>query len=250
MELGGKCVVITGASRGIGAEAARAFAGAGARVALLARGEAEIAELAGEIGSEQALAVPCDVSRSWEVDFAVKAAVEAFGPPAVVIGNAAVVSPIAPIAEADPEAWGQAMDVNVKGLFHTARAALPSMLGAGGGTFLTLSSGAAHRPLDHWSAYCTSKAAAAMFNAALHEEYGQRGLRALALSPGTVATDMQRQIKESGIGPVAALDWSEHIPPDWPAKALLWMCSPDSDAHLGGEVSLRDESIRAAIGLG
>ncbi|MGZ9809225.1 SDR family oxidoreductase [Pseudoroseicyclus sp. H15] len=249
MELTGKCVVITGASRGIGAEAARVFAAAGARVALLARSDTEIAELAGEIGSDNALAVPCDVSRSWEVDFAVKAAIEAFGPPAVVIGNAAVVSPIAPIAEADPEAWGQAIDINVKGLFHTARAVLPAMLGAGGGTFLTLSSGAAHRALDHWSAYCTSKAAAAMLSEALHVEYGERGIRALALSPGTVATDMQRQIKDSGIGPVAALDWSEHIPADWPARALLWMCSSEADAHLGGEVSLRDESIRSAIGL-
>ncbi|WP_373355393.1 SDR family oxidoreductase [Pseudoroseicyclus sp. CXY001] len=249
MNVSGRCVVITGASRGIGAAAARVFADAGARVALLARNEAEIADIAGEIGTEQALAVPCDVSRAWEVDFAIKAAAEAFGPPAVLVNNAAVVSPIAPIAEADPEAWCQALDINVKGLFNAARAALPSMLGAGGGTILTLSSGAAHRALDHWSAYCVSKAAAAMFNAALHEEYGERGIRALALSPGTVATDMQRQIKDSGIGPVAALDWSDHIPPDWPARALLWMCSAEADSYLGGEVSLRDEDIRARIGL-
>jgi hypothetical protein len=45
------------------------------------------------------------------------------------------------------------------------------------------------------------------------------------------------------------LDWSDHIPADWPAKALLWMCGPEADAHLGNEVSLRDGAIRAAVGL-
>ncbi|MGJ8611706.1 MAG: short-chain dehydrogenase, partial [Octadecabacter sp.] len=69
------------------------------------------------------------------------------------------------------------------------------------------------------------------------------------LSPGTVATDMQRDIKASGINPVSQLDWSDHIPAEWPAQALLWMCTPDADEFLGDDVSLRDEGIRKRVGL-
>jgi NAD(P)-dependent dehydrogenase (short-subunit alcohol dehydrogenase family) len=75
------------------------------------------------------------------------------------------------------------------------------------------------------------------------------GIRAIGLSPGTVATRMQQEIKTSGINPISQLDWSVHIPPDWPAKTLLWMCSPQTDAWLGGEISLRNPDIRKAVGL-
>lgn len=247
-ELQGKGVLITGASRGIGAAAARTFAAAGAQVALLARSDEAIAEIAGEIGP-QAMAIPCDVSRFWEMDTAVGAAREAFGRLDVVVLNAGVIAPIGPLEETDPEAWSQAVDVNLKGVFHGIRAALPPMIAAGGGTILTLSSGAARRPLRGWSQYCASKAGALMLVRSAHEEAGAKGVRAIALSPGTVATEMQRQIKASGINRVAGLDWSEHIPPDWPARALVWMCGPAADDYLGGEVSLRDEGVRRRIGL-
>ena len=82
-----------------------------------------------------------------------------------------------------------------------------------------------------------------------YQEARGRGIRAMGLSPGTVATQMQREIKASGVNPVSQLDWSEHIPPEWPARALLWMCSPDADEFVGQEVSLRDEDIRRRVGL-
>ena len=71
----------------------------------------------------------------------------------------------------------------------------------------------------------------------------------MGLSPGTVATQMQKEIKASGINPVSQLDWSVHIPAEWPAKALLWMCGSDADEYIGSEISLRDEDIRRRIGL-
>ncbi len=248
MDFSGKAVLITGASRGIGAAAARAFAGAGAKVALLARTETEIGVLAGEIGPS-AIAIPCDVSRYWEVETAVKATVQAFGSLDVVINNAGVIEPIAHIAKSDPEGWSHAIDVNLKGVYHGMRAALPVMLAAGGGSILTVSSGAAHHPVEAWSHYCASKAGAAMLTRSADAEYRGRGIRAIGLSPGTVATQMQREIKASGINAVSQLDWSAHIPPEWPAKALMWMATPESDDWLGDEISLRDETIRARLGL-
>jgi len=248
MTLHGKTVLITGASRGIGAEAARVFAAAGANVALAARSAGAVGALAEEIG-EAALPLACDVADYAEVEAAVAATVSAFGGLDVLIGNAGILEPISELAESDPAEWDLAIDINLKGIYHGARAALPVMLAAGGGTIVNISSGAAHKPLASWSHYCASKAGAAMITRSIHEEYGARGIRAMGLSPGTVATDMQRKIKASGVGPVAKLDWSEHIPPDWPARACLWMCGAEADGWLGQEISLRDEGIRRAVGL-
>jgi len=248
MNMTDKVVLITGASRGIGEAAARIFAEAGARVALTARSEDRIAAIAGEIG-ESAIAIPCDVSRYWEMEAAVGACLSAFGRLDVLINNAGVIEPIAHLTEADPEGWGQAIDINLKGVFNGMRAAVPVMLETGGGTVLTVSSGAAHGPVEAWSHYCASKAGAAMLTRCLDKEQRETGIRAMGLSPGTVATEMQREIKASGVNPVSKLDWSDHIPADWPAKALLWMCSPEADGHVGEEISLRDEGIRRAIGL-
>lgn len=248
MNMQGKCVLITGASKGIGAAAARVFATAGANVALAARNGDAIAELAGEIGPA-AIAIPCDVSRFWEMEAAVAACHTAFGHLDVLINNAGVIDPITSLFEADPDDWARAIDVNLKGVFNGMRAALPGMIARGAGTILTVSSGAAHNPLEGWSAYCTSKAGAAMLTCCADLEAAPAGIRVMGLSPGTVATDMQREIKASGVNAVSQLDWSSHIPADWPARALLWMCGPDAAEFAGQEISLRDEAIRRRVGL-
>ncbi|MDP4033208.1 MAG: SDR family NAD(P)-dependent oxidoreductase [Pseudorhodobacter sp.] len=244
----GKVVVITGASQGIGAAAARVFAAAGAQVVLLARSRAKTAALAAEIGPA-AMALPCDVADWGAVQAAVAAVMQARGRLDVLINNAGTIDPIARLAVADPGQWARAIDTNLTGVFHGMRAAIPVMRAQGAGTILTVSSGAAHNPMEGWSAYCAAKAGAAMLTRAAHLEEGGHGLRILGLSPGTVATAMQVKIRASGINPVAYLDPSVHVPPVWPARALLWMCSPDADAFLGQEVSLRDETIRRHVGL-
>jgi NAD(P)-dependent dehydrogenase (short-subunit alcohol dehydrogenase family) len=246
--MAGKTVIITGASRGIGAATAQVFAAAGWRVALLARSEREISQLSDEIG-EQAMALRCDVSDAVSVRAAVQTVMARWGSVDALINNAGTIDPIDRIENANEGDWGQAIDVNLKGVFNSMRAAIPVMKAQGGGTIITVSSGAASNPLEGWSAYCAAKAGAAMLTRVAHLEEGVNGLRIMGLSPGTVATDMQVRIKASGINPVAALDPSVHIPADWPARCLLWMCGPGGDAWLGKEVSLRDEAIRRAIGV-
>lgn len=247
-DMQGKVVVITGASRGIGAAAAKAFAGAGARVALLARSGDEISALAAQIG-EAALAVPCDIADPSAVDATVVQVLAWAGRIDVLINNAGVIDPIARIDEADIDAWGRAIDVNLKGVFYGMRAVIPLMRAQGGGTIITVSSGAAHNPLEGWSAYCAAKAGAAMLTRTAHLEEAANGLRIMGISPGTVATEMQVKIKASGINPVSQLDPSVHIPADWPARALLWMCGPDANAYVGQEIALRNEDIRRRVGL-
>jgi NAD(P)-dependent dehydrogenase (short-subunit alcohol dehydrogenase family) len=124
------------------------------------------------------------------------------------------------------------------------------MRAQGSGVILNMSSGAAHNPMEGWSHYCASKAGADMLTRCAHLENKGKGIRVTGLSPGTVATDMQRAIKASRINPVSQMDFASHAPVEMPARALVWLAT-DAAAEFGGvEVSLRDPDIRARIGLG
>lgn len=246
--LTGKTALITGASAGIGAEAARAFVAAGASVTIMARNKTALDALAAELGSG-VLVHAGDVANWDEVSGAVDATVARFGRLDVLINNAATIEPIARIVDADPAAWARALEVNLASVFYGLRAALPVMHAQAGGTIITISSGAAHHPLEGWSVYCASKAGAAMLTRVAHLEEAAQGLRIMGLSPGTVATAMQTTIRASGINPVSQLDPSAHIPPDWVARCLVWMCGAAANGYLGQEISLRDTTIRRAVGL-
>lgn len=245
-EFNNKTVLITGASRGIGEAASRLYAAAGANVVMMARSGDRIAAIADEIG---ALALTGDVANYADMQGAVAQAVAKFGSLDILINNAGVIEPIGPLAEVDPEGWGAVIDINLKGVFNGLHAALPVMDKAGGGTVITISSGAAHNALEGWSAYCSSKAGAAMLTRCADLEYRGKGIRIMGLSPGTVATQMQKEIKASGINAVAQLNWEDHIPADWPARCLMWMSGPAGDDLQGQEVSLRDPAVRSAVGL-
>ncbi len=248
MDIKGKTVMITGASRGIGAEAVRLFAAAGANVAAVARSAASLEALLEDCDGPCA-AFALDVADYSAVEAAVQQCVRQFGGLDILINNAGVIEPISHLSAVDPDDWGKVIDINLKGVFNGMRAAVPAMKASGGGTVLTVSSGAAHGPVEAWSAYCASKAGAAMLTSCLDKEERGNGIRALGLSPGTVATQMQKEIKASGINPVSQLAWEDHVPADWPARALMWMCSDDADDYVGTEISLRDETIRQRVGL-
>ena len=246
-----KTIIITGASRGIGEATARHFATLGARVVLAARSGEAIARIAEDIRSTggQASALPCDVSDYRAVAALIDHAIAEFGGIDGLINNAAVIDPIARIAETDPEAWAMAVDINVKGVYYGLRAAIPAMLERGGGTIINISSGAATGNLEGWSAYCSTKAAVLSLTRGAHKEYGDQGIRVMGLSPGTVATQMQREIKASGINPVSQLDWEAHIPPEWVAQGLAYLFTPEADRWLGTDFSLKTDEGRAAVGL-
>ncbi|MXN63847.1 SDR family NAD(P)-dependent oxidoreductase [Stappia sp. GBMRC 2046] len=250
-DLAGKAVLITGASRGIGAAAARVFAEAGSSVLLAARTGKEIEELAGEIraGGGKAEAVTCDVSSYAQVEAAVNRCRDAFASIDFLVNNAGVIDPIGPLIESDPQEWGKATDINYKGVYNGLRAALPHMKAQGSGVVVNISSGAAHNALEGWSHYCSAKAAAYMLTRAADLEMKGTGVRVVGLSPGTVATYMQKAIKASGINPVSQLDPSVHIDPSWVGRAIAWLCTGDAQEFAGVDVSLREEDIRRRVGL-
>ena len=244
-------VIITGASRGIGAATARHFAGLGADLVLLATSADRLEALADELASEH---YEVHVIAGSVADYAVleKAADTALGIRGridVLVNNAGVIEPIARMAESSPENWSQAIDVNVKGVYYGLRAVLPHMISAGTGTVVNLSSGAATGALEGWSSYCASKAAVLSLTRCAHKEAVDSGVRVVGISPGTVETDMQTEIRESGVNPVSQLPQSAHIPAEWVAKSIAFLCGPGGDDYLGTDFSIKTDEGRAAVGL-
>lgn len=193
-------LIITGASRGIGAATARAAAKLGAHVVLCARSEPELVAVARQItdAGGQALAVTADVSRREDCQRLVSAALERFGGLDAIVSNAATLDPLTSIATCDPEAWQRALAVNVVGPLMLAQAALPH-LKARKGRIINVTSGAAGIPISGVSAYCASKAALNQFGQCLAKE--EPDVTVIGFDPGTVDTAMQSFIRAEG-GPV------------------------------------------------
>ncbi len=249
--LTGQVAFVTGASRGIGAATALELAREGAAVILAARDEAACQTHATAIkqAGGQALAVACDVADRSAVEESIATATQTLGAPTILINNAGGIDPVSHLSDADPDAWTKVIDINVNGVFYAMRAVMPAMIAAGSGTIVNISSGAATSALEGWSHYCASKAAVLQLTRIAHKESGPKGVRVVGLSPGTVATDMQRVIKASGVNPVSQLNWDDHIPPEWPAKAIAYLCTPAADDLMGDDVSLRSEDVRRRVGL-
>lgn len=250
-QLDGKTALVTGASKGIGWAVAQKLAAEGAHVHLLSRGRSALDDGVSALNAQgfSATGIVGNVAEFGDVEAAVQAALQSTGRLDIVVNNAGVIEPIDRLAEVDPSSWSRAIDVNLKGVFNGLRAALPPMIAAGSGTIINMSSGAANSALEGWSQYCASKAAAKKLTEIAHKEYADSGVVITGLSPGTVATDMMRSIKESGVNPVSRLPWSAHIPAEWVAEAVVYLCGAEGRDYAGRDFSLKTREGREAVGL-
>ena len=172
-----------------------------------------------------------------------------FGSVDVLVNNAGLIDPIARLTDSDPDDWDMVVDVNLKGVYHGMRAALPVMLEQGSGTVINISSGAATGALEGWSHYCATKAAVLSLTKCGDKEYRDNGITVVGLSPGTVATEMQVSIKASRINPVSRLDPSVHIPAEWVARGIAYLCGPGGADYAGTDFSLKAPEAREQAGL-
>jgi len=247
----GKVVIVTGASRGIGAATALALGEAGASVMLCARDAVQAEASAQRIAAAggKAAAMACNVADYAACQRLVRETTRRFGQPDVLVNNAGVIDPIGPVGDGDPAQWAHSIEINLIGAYYAIRAVLPDMIARGHGDIINVSSGAAHRPQEGWSAYCAGKAGLAMLTHSIDLEHRAAGIRVFGFQPGTTDTDMQVIIRASGINPISRIPRAQLTPVAHPARAIVYLCSPEADDLAGKEFSLRDDDFRRRIGL-
>jgi 3-oxoacyl-[acyl-carrier protein] reductase len=185
--------LVTGASKGIGAEVAKSLAQRGVSLGLASRG-------GDDLGINGAVARSCNVREPDEVEEMVAETVERFGRLDILVVNAGVGS-YGPFVDTSPADLDEMIDVNVKGMLHSVRAALPHLIAAGEGDIVTIASEAGRRGLPGEAAYVASKFAQVGFTRSLDHELRQQGIRCTNICPGGVATEfgMGRGLRYPGM---------------------------------------------------
>ncbi|HNW87474.1 MAG TPA: 3-oxoacyl-ACP reductase family protein [Candidatus Limiplasma sp.] len=228
-----RTVLVTGGSRGIGAACVRAFAQAGWRVAFLYRASQTQAQAL--VSATGALAVQADVSDSAQVNAACEKALRELRHIDALINNAGV-SLVRQLQDTTDEEWRRVLDVNLTGAFYVTRAVLPSMLSAGIGSIVNISSVWGQVGGSTEVAYSAAKAGLIGFTKALAQEIGPSGVTVNAIAPGATRTDMLKQYDEDTLRAIAReAPLGRLCEPMEIARVALWLCSDDA-AMMTGQV--------------
>ena len=237
----GKAALIAGASRGIGAVTARAFADAGAAVVLAARDSRALEEVAGGIRARggRALAVRADVGDAASVEHLVRQALDAFGRLDAALNNATDGPMPAPIAEIDPDEFDRGIRANLRGTFLCMRYEIPAMLRSGGGAIVNMASLAGVQGFPGLAAYVAGKAGIIGLTRVAALDYADQGIRVNVLAPGPILTDhLERAGEEAQRQAAQATPMRRVGRPEEVAAAVLWLCSEDASFITGATVPI------------
>jgi NAD(P)-dependent dehydrogenase (short-subunit alcohol dehydrogenase family) len=198
--MNGKTVLITGAGRGIGKRLALGFAQAGARVALLARSQAELdlAKLEIEQAGGAAMRIRADVRDLDHLTAAMDRIRAAYGPVDVLIGAAGVQGPIGPLWRTKPKAWSEAIEVNLIGAVNSCRAVVPSMIERRSGKIILLGGPGSGYTRPYFTAYAASKAAIVRFVECVADEVRDHNVQVNCMAPGPAYSSMTDEILHAG----------------------------------------------------
>lgn len=244
-------VIVTGASRGIGAAAVRQLLSRGCRVAAAARSREAVETAMADIPppEDRRLILAGDVSRPGDCRRWVAETAARFGRLDVLVNNAGILAPIARLADAEPEAWHHNLAVNLLGPFYLAQAAIPH-LRATRGRIVNVSSGAAVKAIEGWSAYCIAKGGLTHLTRLLAAE--EPDITTVALRPGVVDTAMQALIRAEGDRAMTTekaayfrdlKETGQILEPDVPAGKIAWLALHAPPALSGAFLDYDDPRI-------
>lgn len=238
--LGGRVAVVTGASRGIGNAIAVALAGAGARVALVARDAERLSATAARIAESGGDARPfiADVTSEDQIAALERDVVAAYGPPDILINNAGV-NVRKNLLEFTLAEWNSVLTTNLTSAFLMCRAFVPRMRGRGYGRVINIASTMSHVSLPQRSAYSASKAGVLGLTRALALELAGDRITVVAISPGPFATEMNTPLLESAelteffMSRVALRRWGkvEEV-----GRLAVFLCSEDASFITGTDI--------------
>jgi NAD(P)-dependent dehydrogenase (short-subunit alcohol dehydrogenase family) len=239
-----KVAVITGAGSGIGAVSARKLVEAGAKVAILSRTKEDLEELASELGKENTLVVPTDISKEQDIKNMYKQVIEKWGRLDLVVANAGVNGVWAPIDELTLQDWQKTIDINLTGTFLTIKYAVPH-LKKSGGSIVVVSSVNGNRVFSNTgaTAYSCTKSGQVVMTKMLALELAKHKIRLNAVCPGAIDTEIekntQRQDLEKEQEPVEYPEGMIPLTRGEPGKAaqvadLVFYLLSDQASHVTG----------------
>jgi 3-oxoacyl-[acyl-carrier protein] reductase len=239
--LAGRVVLVTGSSRGIGAEIAAKAAEAGATIAVHYRTSADGAQRTvdrvkasgGESASFQA-----DLTDGAQAEDLVKQAIDRFGRVDALVNNAGLTQ-VGPFLDLEPSEWNAVIATDLTAAFHTCRAVLPSMVERGSGAIVNVCSRLGQMGIAETAAYSAAKAGLIGLTRSLAREFGPRGIRVNAVAPGPVATDMTEDLlaSEEGRRRLRDLPLGRFGRPDEVADAVVFLLSDASSLFLGQTIN-------------
>lgn len=238
-DLSGEITLVTGASRGLGRAIAEAYARAGARVIMCARGAAALEEAAAVVrqaareGGSAVEARVVDVRDEDGVASLVREITERWGPISVLVNNASLLGPRVPLRDYPVDVWRDVIDVNLTGPLILIRAVLPGMRAAGRGSIINVSSGTGNTARAEWGAYAVSKWALEALTNNLALEEREAGIRVNTVDPGGMRTAMRRAAYPEE-------DPASVPPPEAVTGVFLWLASDESRGVTGQRFRARD----------
>ncbi|MEV7934494.1 MULTISPECIES: SDR family NAD(P)-dependent oxidoreductase [unclassified Curtobacterium] len=232
----GRTIIVTGAGSGIGRATATRIVHEGGRVVATDVVAERLDALREELGSAALETVVGDVTAADTIDAVLAAAGDRVDGLANVAG---IMDAFLPPSEVDDATWERVFSVNVTGPMRLTRAVLPRMIGAGKGAIVNVASEAALRASAAGAAYTASKHAIAGFTKSVAFFHGPQGIRANAVAPGAVATNIEAPMRSeyaaSRVGPVMQVTIPPVAQPEELAAAITWLLSDDS-ANVNGAV--------------